>query len=124
MKTLGEIHLIAITAVQIFLYLAKFFAVLLAGHIGLPVGNEREIFLRGELLAFQPGPTGIDIIMTQQRNCLTLVVNNQRPVVDTPARRPEMANLRYALGECLRDPAPAGAPVAGHQWSLCVFRFH
>lgn len=29
-----------------------------------------------------------------------------------------------ALGECLRDPAPAGAPVAGHQWSLCVFRFH
>ena len=83
MKTLGEIHLIAITAVQIFLYLAKFFAVLLAGHIGLPVGSEREIFLRRELLAFQPGPTGIDIIMTQQRNCFTLVVDNQRPVVDT-----------------------------------------
>ncbi|EIQ75750.1 hypothetical protein SF123566_2381, partial [Shigella flexneri 1235-66] len=33
------------------------------GHIGLPVGSEREIFLRRELLAFQPGPTGIDIIM-------------------------------------------------------------
>lgn len=31
---------------------AKFFAVLLAGHIGLPVGSEREIFPAARIAGF------------------------------------------------------------------------
>lgn len=45
----GEIHP-AITAVQIFLYPGEIFAVLFAGHIGLPVGKEANASVENRLL--------------------------------------------------------------------------
>lgn len=82
LKTLREVDLVTIAAVQIALYLAEFFAIPGAAHIGRHAEVNVNGSHVGDCCASSHFRRALDIGMAEQRYGLQLVVNNQRPVVN------------------------------------------